>query len=41
VLFLFIGVINDVLSSNYAIGPINSTAIVIEVGQNVQGAREL
>ncbi|XP_033609217.1 uncharacterized protein LOC111869200 isoform X2 [Cryptotermes secundus] len=31
------GVTYNVLSSNYAIGPMNSTANVIEVRQNVQG----
>jgi hypothetical protein len=31
----------DVLSSNYAIGPINSPANVTEVGQNMQGARQV
>jgi hypothetical protein len=38
VLFLFLGVINNVLSSEYATGPINSTVNIIEVRQNVQGA---
>jgi hypothetical protein len=37
VLFLFLGVTNNVLSSSYAIGPMNSTANVIEVRQNVRG----
>ncbi|XP_033608506.1 uncharacterized protein LOC111867273 isoform X2 [Cryptotermes secundus] len=31
------GVTNNVLSANYAIGPMNSTANVTEVRQNVQG----